>query len=295
MDHALPAAELLRTTPTSWSVWGSGARCPAEVPADWICVPPTGPRGFPMGSPEDEPDRADGEVQHTVVLTRPFLLKRTEVTRAEWEALVGQAEVAAVEPSQPGLDCDTCPMDRATWLQVVAYANARSRSEGLEECYLLEADWAEWPRGLDCAGYRLPTHAEWEYAARAGTTTTYYFGDDPAGLTTAAWYDGNSGGRPHPAAATEALLDVCNAWDLCDMTGNVWEWVWDYSGEPHEAGVQVDPLGPDRPAELPYYHRVKGGAWYTPSRNLRHAKWGSYGGPDNLEGIGFRLARTVVP
>ena len=127
--------------------------------------------------------------------------------------------------------------------------------------------------------FRLPSEAEWEYACRAGTQTAYSFGDDPAQLGDYAWYSANSGEETHPVGQLKP-----NAFGLCDMHGNVWEWQsdrWhdDYNGAPTD-GSAWEISNSDRRV-------LRGGSWYSDAESLRCAvrgrdnwqgHWGSYGG-----------------
>ena len=200
----------------------------------------TGPRGyvripagsFTMGSPKTEPGRDDDEVRHEVVLTRSFWLKATEVTQGEWRQLMGTS------PSYFGSCGDRCPVEKVNWWEALAYCNALSRSEGLPECYELGGCNNKKPgedmeckevrfAGLDCRGYRLPTEAEWEYAARAGTTTPFHTGTCLS--TDQANYDGNYPQKGCPKGKSHSIsVQVesfpANPWGLHDMLGNVWEW-----------------------------------------------------------------------
>lgn len=123
---------------------------------------------------------------------------------------------------------------------------------------------------------RLPTEAEWEYACRAGTTGEYAGELDPAG-----WYFGNSGNTTHPVGRKEA-----NAWGLCDMHGNVWEWCADwYDGYPE--GLTVDPTGPASGE----FRVFRGGGWYFVAGDCRSARRGKFIPGGRFFDLGFRLAR----
>ncbi len=225
---------------------------------------------YVMGSPEDEPGRAmRGETLTTVYLTRSFEIGQYEVTRAEWAetawALPYGAPQIEVEAGNAACDEPDCPMTRVSWFAALHYANWRSEHADppLEPCYLLEecqgitsnpdlcvsgdctadteylmycdAVTVTTPTGsvYDCEGYRLPTDAEWEYAARAGARTAYFMGpmspevaSDPdlarhePVLDDYAWYRFNSLGRVWPVGRKGT-----NSWGLHDVHGNASEFV----------------------------------------------------------------------
>ncbi|MGB0648390.1 MAG: formylglycine-generating enzyme family protein, partial [Bradymonadia bacterium] len=129
----------------------------------------------------------------------------------------------------------------------------------------------------DCTGYRLPTEAEWEYAARAGTTG-YRYGK----LKKIAWYWSNSGMQTHPVGTKQP-----NAFGLHDMFGNVAEWCHDWFG-PYPLGPQTDPSGPSTGV-----NRVNRGADYRRDRSWHRAQLRHYGFPSDGYHFGFRLARTA--
>jgi len=238
---------------------------------------------FTMGSPTSEPYRGSGEDQHTVTLTRDFYIGLYEVTQAQWQALMGN------NPSTFSSCGSSCPVERVNWYEAVAYANALSQSEGFEACYTLSGcagDPGEDMEcsdnvgfsGLDCTGYRLPTEAEWEYAARACTTTAWYCGSNESCVADIAWYAGSTTqpvGQKNP-----------NAWGLYDMSGNVWEWVWDwYDDFPSSA---TDPTGPSSGQ----YRVFRGGGWGSDASGVRSADR-NYRAPGNRTyDLGFRLARS---
>jgi len=141
--------------------------------------------------------------------------------------------------------------------------------------------WSDAKDFCEHYGYRLPTEAEWEYAARAGTRTRYSFGDDEGKLSEYAWYNENSGGAPHPVGTLKP-----NPWGLHDMHGNVWEWCWDWYGS-YLPEPQIDPVGP--PAGN--YRGLRGGSFVDRAEDLRSANR-IRGGPENrIQNFGFRCAR----
>lgn len=261
---------------------------------------------FMMGSPEDEPGRNTGPVieyhepQHRVTLTRDFWLKTTEVTRAEWHGLLGKLAHHTGRALRTDCVDPACPARDVNWFEALDWANALSRSEGLPPCYTLNdcAPHENGERGvscesvtvnaidrnpLNCLGYRLPTEAEWEYAARAGTTTAWASGAAESSLTDIAWFLENSDGVPHPVARKQP-----NAWGLHDMAGNAWEWVWDGSAS-YRPGDAVDPIGASGAS-----HRVRRGGYFASGAAATRSAARSRALPLHGEFPGFRVARTVV-
>lgn len=213
-----------------------------------------------------------------VELTAPYLMFETEVTQAQWRVVVGNS---------PSFfkNCDTCPVEQVSWWDAVAYANALSAREGLVGCYDLSGcgpatnrnSCTSIERRPGCKGYRLPTEAEWEWAALAGMAEAISSEPDSVG-----WYHGNASGKTHPVGSKAA-----NAWGLRDMVGNVWEWCEDRK-EDYPPGLVVDPIGfsrGDRRAIRGGSIRVDASALGAISRNL----WP----PEDWSGFqGFRLVRS---
>jgi len=222
------------------------------------------PGNFLMGSPEDEPGRYTGEILHTVNLTDPFYMQTTEVTQAQWQALMGN------NPSSNKRCGDRCSVEQVSWEDAQRFIRKLNQKEGTDK-------------------YRLPTEAEWEYACRAGSTTAFPNGsittlqceiDD--NLNAIGWYCGNSQNRVHPVAGKKP-----NAWGLHDMLGNVQEWCQDWFGVYPDEEV-VDPTGPKKGS----YRVMRGGTWYSPARDVRCAS--RFGSPPHyrFRHIGLRLGMT---
>jgi formylglycine-generating enzyme required for sulfatase activity len=166
---------------------------------------------FLMGSSRREPERGPAEKQRSATVS-PFWIGLAPVARGEYWNVEGLGEIPFSNPR--------LPVTRVSWFEAVAFCNRLSQREGLLPCYRIEGDRVEWDREAD--GYRLPTEAEWEYAARAGTSTPWSCGDEPADLERYAWFRDNSQNRVHEVATRDP-----NPWGLHDMHGNVLEWCWD--------------------------------------------------------------------
>ncbi len=290
-----------------------GAACGSEAVCGGGDCGPSGyaliPAGtFLMGSPESEPGHQSDETRHEVTLTGAFWLKATEVTQAEWEAVMG------TQPSYFSSCGKKCPVERVSWFDAVAYLNALSQAESLTACYAVSGCTGTAGSGCPtsfectgdyactsvasvsgCTGYRLPTEAEWEFAARGGTTGGTYAGttdganllcEEPNGvLDGIAWFCGNADGGPHPAGEKASPK---HPWGLFDMLGNVWEWTADRYG-PYVIPASPNPSGPTTGS----YRVDRGGSWGDSGSYLRSATRSSYPPGNRTSYLGFRAARTV--
>jgi formylglycine-generating enzyme required for sulfatase activity len=267
---------------------------------------------FMMGSPPSERGRSQAETQHRVRIPRTYAIATTEVTNEQFARFLAavpdygtqwRAATAARfgEPPRFARYSRTpdSPQVGVSWYDAARYCSWLSEQAGIPRdqwVYPVMIDAAEGlelpPGYLHRTGYRLPTEAEWEYAARAGTTTSWHFGDDSSRLSRYGWYDANAKReRMYPVAG---LLP--NQWDLFDMLGNAWEWTFDrrqaYPSAKHVTEDVEDSLfrvSNDRARTR------RGGSfayeWFT----LRSAHRGdsTYFPNQTRDGVGFRVARTM--
>ena len=215
---------------------------------EFVWVPPG---EFRMGSTSSEASSDERPVTR-VRISRGFWLGKYEVTQAQWRGVMGN------NPSRFRECGGNCPVEMVSWEEAQDFIGILNWQEGREV-------------------YRLPTEAEWEYAARAGTS-----GDRYGRVDSIAWHSGNSGGRTHPVGQKAP-----NPWGLFDMLGNVYDWVRDWYGERHPGGLVTDPAGGGSGL-----HRVnRGGSWRYSARRSRSAH--RNGSPPNhhSDNIGIRLVR----
>lgn len=198
---------------------------------------------FIMGCSEgDNQCRPDEKPAHKVKITKSFYMGKYEVTQRQWKAVMGaNPSYFLGEKCDSPKGCDNYPVEQVRWNDIKEFLTKLNAKEGRTGDKM----------------YRLPTEAEWEYAARSGTATKYYAND----FGSIAWYDENSGRKTHPVGQKKP-----NAFGLYDMLGNVWESVSDwYADNQYSASETTDPIGTNAGS-----HRVKrGGSWLYPAKVFR--------------------------
>jgi len=256
---------------------------------------------FMMGSPTDEADRETNETQWQVTLSA-FYLGKYEVTQKEYVAVMGSLPSSLTDDTYG--KGDNYPVYYVSWYDAIVFCNKLSIKEGLTPAYRIDGktnptEWGTVPTSSDATwnaveivanskGYRLPTEAQWEYAARGGSSAggyKIYSGSDTIGDV--AWYSGNNGSSGEPDYGTKQVgKKAVNGLGLYDMSGNVFEWCWDWYGVyPTEA--ETDPVG----ASSGSNRVLRGGGWYSPARFARSA-FRYYGYPDaRSSSLGFRVLR----
>lgn len=261
-----------------------------QVPENFVLI-----KGgsFQMGSPESEAWRSADETQHTVTVS-DFYMSKYELTQKEYEEITGN------NPSS--FSGENLPVENISWLDAVAYCNARSEKDGLTPVYTIDGQNISWDRSAN--GYRLPTEAEWEYACRAGTTTPFYienspsdedanyYGHYPYEIEDNYFSQGNLEVKPGEYRQTTVPVDSFseNPYGLYNMHGNVSEWVWDYYGE-YPTDEQTDPAGPAAGTLRVY----RGGGWNDFAKNMRSAYRATLEQNKGSFNIGIRLVLNAAP
>ncbi len=250
-----PGDELVLTLPGTGEVKLTLRRIPAGTFIMGLPMEQTRREIRSFNIPGPVPDQGP---THEVTLSKPFYMGVYEVTQEQWEAVMG------ANPSHFGKK-PTHPVEKVSWDDVQAFIE-KLNTMGL-------------------GTFRLPTEAEWEYACRADTTTSFYWGNDPDGgmIADYAWFDRNSRSSTHPVGQKKP-----NAWGLYDMGGNVFELCQDYTGD-YPSDSQTDPTGPESGSD-----RVcRGGCWHYPSGWCRSALRDRHSSSRGYEWYGFRLVRTI--
>ncbi len=253
----------------------AGSELPTIVTASGVEMVSIPGGWFEMG---DDGGNEDESPVHRVWVD-PFLMDKHEVTQDQYRQL------QMSDPSR--FQGEGLPVEQQTWIDAIRFCNERSYEEGLDPCYddgSLECDF-------DANGYRLPTEAEWEYAARAGTSTKYFFGNDPRRMGQFAWTEGNAGERTQEVGTRRP-----NPWGLYDLYGNVAEWVNDYYGEDYyRSSPEMNPRGPVEGD----FRVLRGGGWSTFVDVLSSSDRSFSASVDDgclvSDAVGFRCVRPPLP
>ncbi len=259
-------------SPTYDSAGGRSEAAPTEPGGTRLALPhgtfmrfvriPAG--SFLQGSPDDETGRAGDEgPRRTVTISRDFHFGQFEVTQAQWRAVMGENPSAFRGDPR----ADRLPVEQVTFLEVRAFLD-RLNALGLGQ-------------------FRLPTEAEWEYAARAGPEGRFPWGDDPGyrELRRHGWFHGAAEGRSQPVGTLAP-----NSWGLYDMLGNVWEWCADWFG-PYGTEPVADPIGPATGVA----RVIRGGSWFNEPEALRPANRHRHAEESRLTNLGFRVVWSGPP
>ncbi len=239
------------------------------------------PGSFEMGSTEG---LSNEKPIHTVNITKPFYMAKYLVTLDQYDAYSDEANKPQAESWGVGRGNLPAPI---LWYDAVEYCNWLSTRSGLTPCYDLKSLGTTCDFSAD--GYRIPTEAEWEYAARGGNRSlgyTYAGSDD---LDEVAWYTDNSDDVCHSVGEKEP-----NELGLYDMNGNLWEWCWDWYGKKYyESSPTDDPLGPGRGSTWEERQKVRrGGFYHSEASDVRIARR-AYDNPLQFTGPGIRLVRKA--
>ena len=288
---------------------GDGGGNQEQIPQGFVTIPAG---TFAMGSTGRNAEYDEIPV-HYVTLTS-YLICDHEVTQSEYETYCIYSNTSPDNACGKGKDY---PVYYVSWYDAVVYCNLRSIAEGLTPCYKLQEetdpkqwtgiqkddptnptkycgpasnndDWNKITCDFNANGYRLPTEAEWECAARGGIWETNI--DVWAGTKTEselsdyAWYDSNAGSKTH-----EVGKKLPNGYGLYDMSGNVWEWCWDWYGGDYSTDAATDPQGPGSGGG-----RVRrGGSWFSYASDCRVAGRDDWSPDYRYDGLGFRVVRSA--
>jgi formylglycine-generating enzyme required for sulfatase activity len=262
-----------------------------RIAGKWVKIPKG---SFWMGSPKNEVGRFNNEIRHRVTLTNDFLMKATEVTKKEFKGAMGY------DPSYYRRGRLDRPVNQVTWHEAALYCNRVSELVGLSKCYICKGKKKKakcqkntvFKSIYQCPGVRLPTEAEWEYAARAGKSTATYNGDFKRKwlgrktnlvLDPIAWYAGNS------VATSEVGQKKPNDWGFYDILGNVDEWCHNWFER--KPTTRIDPQGRSGGKE----RSIRGGSFMSFPRYVRAAARDADWPSMSNSSLGFRPVVSIVP
>lgn len=284
---------------------------PSTLSLKFVVLPPGSFHMFDQGEGRLVTFRRSIEFS-TTPITKAQFRRFVESTQHETVAERGEEPLGAyllrdgkLQDRDPDARWDRCglelgpdtPVVCVAWEDAIDFCNWLSRVTGLQECYRQDEVSGLWTCDFNASGYRLPTDAEWEYAARAGTQS--FLPEFAGPLSDFAWLRSNANGRPQPVGTKKA-----NARGIYDVWGNVWEWCWDWAPSPpqpdteedsqnviNERGELVDPTGPEFGTE----RIVRGGSWNEDVATLQAGARKSLSPDYCSTDVGFRVVRTVTP
>jgi formylglycine-generating enzyme required for sulfatase activity len=224
---------------------------------------------FQMGSPDKELHREDNEILHLAKIPRDFEIQKTPLTQYQWYLITGKNPSRFKEKKHCPSEylelknislCPNHPVERVSWDDVQTFIFKLNRNQ--KKFF-----------------YRLPTEAEWEYATRAGTLTSYFFGAESQNLNQYAWFEDPSPST-HPQQTSRVGSKKANPFGLYDVYGNIWEWVGDFYSP--DLKTQTD------------YRVIRGGSWNSEAHECRSARRQGWSSARRNSDIGFRLVRIKM-
>jgi len=223
---------------------------------------------------------------HKVMFTYNFYIGKNETTFDEYDAFC--EATGRSKPDDQSWGRGNRPVINVSWNDAIAYCNWLSEKEKLPKAYdnagnLLDSDGSVTIDITKVVGYRLPTEAEWEYAARGGNKSRGYKFVGSSTVSDVAWYNSNSGSKTQ-----EVGKKAPNELGLYDMSGNVWEWCSDWYGN-YSSSAQTNPY--NSTADL--FRVLRGGSWHNYATYTRVAYRSNFSPPDTGNYLGFRICRTV--
>jgi formylglycine-generating enzyme required for sulfatase activity len=236
---------------------------------------------FKMGDTVDGSDEDDERPVHEVTV-KSFYIGKFEVTFADYEQFCTETE--RMVPPDGGYGKENRPVINTSWFDAVEFCNWLSKKEGLSMAYTTEGA-TNVTCNFSANGYRLPTEAEWEYAAKGGNKSKNYVFSGSNSIKDVGWYTENADGKTQSGGGKSP-----NELGIFDMTGNVWEWCWDwYERKYYAASVKDNPTGPKTGTAKV----LRGGAWFSDQTYSRTSERFNRA-PDIRFNYGFRVCRTAL-
>ncbi|MFA6661125.1 MAG: SUMF1/EgtB/PvdO family nonheme iron enzyme [Bacilli bacterium] len=246
-----------------------------------------------VGGPDELPTH--------IVTLNSFYMGKYEVTQSEWQAVMGSWDSDPYDSGKTFGVGELYPVYYASWYAILKYCNLRSMNEGLTPVYTISgstdpANWGSVPTSSNSTwdaaicnwsanGYRLPTEAEWEYAARGATNTPDYLYSGSDDIHAVAWHDGKNSPNGSNIVGTKAP----NTLGIYDMSGNAWEWCWDWYDKGYYG---ISPTNNPKGSTSGFLRVKRGGSWYFNATYCR-VPYRMYGNPSGIDGsVGFRLCRS---